>query len=238
MAVVLAGIMESFEPTYGVLNLPYLFDNREHVFSVLDGQIGRDLLDLLDPLGLKGYAFGEFGFRSMMVGPRPIVTPADVDGLKFRVPESDLYISMYNALGATPVPIPGPEIFTSLQNGVVDGTGAPIFAAVTQNYYETPLSYLSLTEHIYAALLMVGSQDMWDALGPDGQVLVQQAALEAVAHQRQRSIEDDQGFIDELINQGWEINEVDKAPFRDLVSSLYDSRPELADWVARIRDAA
>ncbi|MXZ30310.1 MAG: TRAP transporter substrate-binding protein [Acidimicrobiia bacterium] len=238
VAVVLAGIMESFVPEFGVLNLPYLFDDRDHVFATLDGPVGEDLLALLDGVDLKGLAFGEFGFRSMMTAPRPISVPADLNGIKIRVPESDLYINTMELLGATPTPIPGPEIFTSLQNGVVDATEAPIFAAVTQKYYETPLEHLSLTEHIYAALMMVGSQDMWERLGTEGQRLVKRAALEAVAHQRQRSIEDDAGYIAELSNQGWSITEVDKAPFRDAVAPLYDANPGLAGWVERIRGVA
>ncbi|MDE0667830.1 MAG: hypothetical protein OXI48_02220, partial [bacterium] len=112
------------------------------------------------------------------------------------------------------------------------------FAAVTQKYYETPLEHLSLTEHIYAALMMVGSQDMWERLGSEGQRLVKRAALEAVAHQRQRSIEDDAGYIAELSNQGWSITEVDKAPFREAVAPLYAENPDLAGWVERIRDVA
>ena len=235
IAVVLAGIMESFVPEFGVLNLPYLFDDRDHVFATLDGAVGEDLLGLLDDVDLKGLAFGEFGFRSMMTAPRSINVPSDLNGIKIRVPESDLYINTMELLGATPTPIPGPEIFTSLQNGVVDATEAPIFAAVTQKYYETPLEHLSLTEHIYAALMMVGSQDMWERLGAEGQQLVKRAALEAVAHQRQLSIEDDEGYITELANQGWSITEVDKAPFRAAVAPLYDANPDLADWVERIR---
>ena len=238
IAVVLAGIMESFVSEFGVLNLPYLFDDRDHVFATLDGPVGEDLLALLDGVDLKGLAFGEFGFRSMMTAPRPINTPADLNGIKIRVPESDLYINTMELLGATPTPIPGPEIFTSLQNGVVDATEAPIFAAVTQKYYETPLEHLSLTEHIYAALMMVGSQDMWERLGPEGQRLVKRAALEAVTHQRQRSIADDAGYVAELSNQGWSITEVDKAPFREAVAPLYAENPGLAGWVERIRDVA
>ena len=238
IAVVLAGIMESFVSEFGVLNLPYLFDDRDHVFTTLDGPVGEDLLALLDGVDLKGLAFGEFGFRSMMTAPRPINTPADLNGIKIRVPESDLYINTMELLGATPTPIPGPEIFTSLQNGVVDATEAPIFAAVTQKYYETPLEHLSLTEHIYAALMMVGSQDMWERAGPEGQAIIKQAALDAVAHQRQRSIEDDAGYVAELSNQGWSITEVDKAPFREAVAPLYAENPDLAGWVERIRDVA
>ncbi len=235
MAVVLAGILESFEPKFGVLNLPYLFDNRQHVFKVFDGKVGRQLMDLLDKHNLKGYAFGEFGFRSMMIGPRAVYNASDVNGLKFRVPESDIYISMYKNLGATPVPLPGPEIFTSLQNKVVDGTGAPIFAAVTAKYYETPLTHLSLTEHIYAALLMVGSKDMWDKLSNSNKNLVQKASLDAVAHQRKMSIENDQMYIDTLLEKGWKINLVNKKPFRDKVMPMYAKRSHLKEWVSKIR---
>ncbi len=190
MAVVLAGILESFVPDFGVLNLPYLFDNRDHVFSTLDGEVGEGLLGLLDDVQLKGYAFGEFGFRSMMTAPRPINTPADLDGIKIRVPESDLYIETMSRLGATPTPIPGPEIFTSLQNGVVE---APTVADRD------------------AALLMVGSQDLWNRAGQTGRPR---------GHRRRRRFA-------ELRNQGWSITEVDKAPFRQAVAPIYDANPDL-----------
>ena len=236
MAIVLAGILESFEPNFGVLNLPYLFDNRDHVFRVFAGTVGRELMDLLEDKNLKGYAFGEFGFRSMMIGPRAVYNPEDVNGLKFRVPESDIYISMYKNLGATPVPLPGPEIFTSLQNKVVDGTGAPIFAAVTAKYYETPLAHLSLTEHIYAALLMVGSQDLWKSLNNSQKDLIQNAALGAVKHQREMSIKNDQMYINTLLEKGWKINMVNKTPFRNKVQPMYKKREYLNEWVKKIRN--
>jgi len=235
IAVVLAGILESFEPQFGVLNLPYLFNNRKHAFDVFDGSVGRSLMNLLSKHNLKGYAFGEFGFRSMMIGPRAVYSPNDVAGLKFRVPESDIYISMYKSIGATPVPLPGPEIFTSLQNKVIDGTGAPIFAAVTAKYYETPLKHLSLTEHIYAALLMVGSKQMWDKMDSSTKKLIQKASLDAVAHQRNLSIQNDQMYIDTLLDKGWKINLVNKKPFRSMVSGMYVKRSNLKNWVNKIK---
>ena len=236
--VVFAGILESFVPEMGVVNLPFLFDGQDHVDAVFDGPVGRDLLGLAEDVGIKALAIGQFGLRSMMNSRRPIYTPSDAAGLKFRVPESDIYIRTYELVGANPVPLPGPEIFTSLQNGVVDGTGAPIFAAVTQKYYETPVKYLSLTEHIYAALLMFMSGELWDELGPAAQQLMQQAAIEAAAHQRAEAAMLDDGYLQELRNQGWEVNDVDKDAFRSAVAPIYDERPELAEWADRIRAAA
>ena len=236
--VVFAGLLESFVPEMGVVNLPFLFDGQDHVDAVFDGPVGRELLGLAEEVDIKALAIGQFGLRSMMNSQRPIVTPADAAGLKFRVPESDIYIRTYELVGANPVPLPGPEIFTSLQNGVVDGTGAPIFAAVTQKYYETPVKYLSLTEHIYAALLMFMGGELWDGLGPAAQQLVQQAAIEAAAHQRAEAAKLDAGYLAELENQGWEVNDVDKDAFRAAVAGVYDERPELAEWADRIRAAA
>ncbi len=236
--VVFAGLLESFVPEMGVVNLPFLFDGQDHVDAVFDGPVGRDLLGLAEEVDIKALAIGQFGLRSMMNSQRPIVTPDDAAGLKFRVPESDIYIRTYELVGANPVPLPGPEIFTSLQNGVVDGTGAPIFAAVTQKYYETPVKYLSLTEHIYAALLMFMGGELFDSLGPAAQQLVQQAAIEAAAHQRAEAAKLDAGYLEELNNQGWEVNQVDKDAFRSAVAPIYDERPELAEWADRIRAAA
>ncbi len=236
--VVFAGLLESFVPEMGVVNLPFLFDGQAHVDAVFDGPVGRELLGLAEDVGIKALAIGQFGLRSMMNSQRPIVTPSDSAGLKFRVPESDIYIRTYELVGANPVPLPGPEIFTAMQNGVVDGTGAPIFAAVTQKYYETPVKYLSLTEHIYAALLVFMSGELWDGLGPAAQQLVQQAAIEAAAHQRAEAALLDDGYLEELRSQGWEVNQVDKDAFRAAVAPIYDERPELAEWADRIRAAA
>ncbi|MCE2527429.1 MAG: TRAP transporter substrate-binding protein DctP [Actinomycetia bacterium] len=230
--VVFAGLLESFVPEMGVVNLPFLFDGQDHVDAVFDGPVGRDLLALAEDVDIKALAIGQFGLRSMMNSQRPIVNPDDAAA------ESDIYIRTYELVGANPVPLPGPEIFTSLQNGVVDGTGAPIFAAVTQKYYETPVKYLSLTEHIYAALLMFMGGELFDGLGPAAQQLVQQAAIEAAAHQRAEAAKLDDGYLEELKNQGWEVNDVNKDAFRTAVAGVYDERPELAEWADRIRAAA
>ena len=154
------------------------------------------------------------------------------------MPESDIDMRTYELVGANPAPLPGPEIFTSLQNEVVDGIGAPLFVAVTRKYYETPVQYLSLTEHIYAALVLFMSGELWDSLGPAAQQLVQEAAIEAAAHQRAEAAKLDVGYLAELQIQGWEVNEVDKDAFRTAVAPIYDDRPELAEWVDRIRAAA
>ena len=144
----------------------------------------------------------------------------------------------------------------ALQNGVVDGTGAPIIAAVTRKYYETPVKYLSLTEHIYAALLLFMSGELWDSLPANAalllfmsgelwdslpakaQDLIEQSAITAAAHQRAEAAKLEAGHLAEVQNQGWEVNEVDKVLFREAVAPIYDERPELAEWVDRIRAAA
>ena len=184
--VVFAGILGGLLPEVGVVSLPFLFDGQDHVDAVFDGPVGRELLGLAEGVGIKALAIGQYGLRSIMNSWRPIYIPADAADLRFGVPESDIDMRTYELVGANPVPLPGLEIFPSLQNGVVDGTGAPIFAAITQKYYETPMRYRSLTEHIYAALLLFMSGELWDSLGPAAQELVQEAAIEATApHQSQ-----------------------------------------------------
>ena len=184
--VVFAGILGGLLPEVGVVSLPFLFDGQDHVDAVFDGPVGRELLGLAEGVGIKALAIGQYGLRSIMNSWRPIYILADAADLRFGVPESDIDMRTYELVGANPVPLPGLEILPSLQNGVVDGTGAPIFAAITQKYYETPMRYLSLTEHIYAALLLFMSGELWDSLGPAAQELVQEAAIEATApHQSQ-----------------------------------------------------
>ena len=236
--VVSAGILEGLLPEVGVVSLPFLFDGQDHVDAVFDGPVGRELLGMAGGVGIKALAIGQYGLRSMMNSRRSIYVPADAADLRFGVPESDIDMRTYELVGANPVPLPGPEIFTSLQNEVVDGTGAPLFVAVTRKYYETPVQYLSLTEHIYAALVLFMSGELWDSLGPAAQQLVQEAAIEAAAHQRAEAAKLDVGYLAELQIQGWEVNEVDKDAFREAVAPIYNERPELAEWVDRIREAA
>ena len=233
--VVFAGVLESFVPEMGVVSLPFLFDGQDHVDAVFDGPVGRELLGLAEGVGIKTLAIGQYGLRSMMNSQRPIYIPFDAAGLKFGAPESDIYIRIYELVGANPVPLPDAAVVAALQNGVVDGTGAPIFAAITQKYYETPMRYLSLTEHIYAALLLFMSGELWDSLPPKAQDLIEQSAIAAAAHQRAEAAKLEAGYLAELQNQGWEVNEVDKVLFREAVAPIYDERPELAEWVDRIR---
>ena len=167
--VVFAEILEGLLPEVGVVSLPFLFDGQDHVDAVFDGPVGRELLGLAEGVGIKALAIGQYGLRSMMNSRRSIYVPADAADLRFGVPESDIDMRTYELVGANPVPLPGPEIFTSLQNEMVDGTGAPLFEAVTRKYYETPVQYLSLTEHIYAALVLFMSGELWERLGPAAQ---------------------------------------------------------------------
>ncbi len=236
--VVLAEILESFVPEMGVVSLPFLFDGQDHVDAVFDGPVGRELLGMAGGVGIKALAIGQYGLRSMMNSQRPIYIPFDAAGLRFGAPESDVYVRIYELVGANPVPLPDAEVVASLQNGAVEGTGAPLFAAVTGKYYETPVQYLSLTEHIYAALVLFMSGELWDGLPTRAQDLMEQSAIAAAAHQRAEAAKLEAGYLAELQNQGWEVNEVDKVLFREAVAPIYDERPELAEWVDRIRAAA
>jgi tripartite ATP-independent periplasmic transporter solute receptor, DctP family len=137
LVVTSTGPVSNFVPRMGVVDLPYLFKNRQHAYTVLDGPIGESLLEGFKGNGIVGLAFWENGFRCLTNSRRPIKTPEDVKGLKIRTMEN---IATFKCLGASPTPMAWSEVFTSLQQGVLDGQENPISIIYHQRIYEVQKS--------------------------------------------------------------------------------------------------
>lgn len=184
MTKVSAAIMENFAPSYQVLNLPYLFRDEEHRFRVLESEVGRQLLEEGASRRLLGLAFYDAGSRSFYTRNRPVHTPADLSGLKIRVIESPTAMRMVSALGGSPTPISWGELYTALQQGVVDGAENNPPSFYTSRHYEVA-RYYTLDEHTSIPDVLVISTLIWNRLTPQEQRWLRQAAEESAQVQKE-----------------------------------------------------
>jgi tripartite ATP-independent transporter DctP family solute receptor len=212
----------NFGPKLNILSMPYLFRDKEHAFAVLDGEIGQELADELPAKGIVNIAFWENGWRHMTNNVRPIKSASDVAGLKFRVQESPAYINFIKALKATPSPIPVGELYTALEQGVVDGQENPLAQIATNKFYEVQ-DYLSLTGHTYDPAVFLASKAVLDKLPDDLKQIVLDAAKEAGQHERDVSEKLSMEFLAELKSAGMTVEEnPDIESFRIAVEPMYE----------------
>jgi tripartite ATP-independent transporter DctP family solute receptor len=178
MCMVSGAIAGQFKPAM-VLDIPYLFSSAPVAWAVLDGSFGDDLsAAILQTTGMRNLAYGETGFRNFTNSKRAIKSPADMAGLKFRVMETPLYINMVKALGASPTPIAWPEVYTSLQQGVVDGQENPVGVIYNNKLYEVQ-KYLILDGHAYGADFMLINDKFFNSLSAEQQNIIKTAAIVA-----------------------------------------------------------
>lgn len=213
--------LESFIPHVKVLGLPYLFRDSQHYWRVLLGPIGRELLAAGQNVGLKGLCFYDAGARSFYTRNRLVNTPADLAGMKIRVQKSNMAIKMIEAMGASATPIDWGELYTSLQQGVVDGAENNPPSFYTSLHYEI-CKYYILDEHTRPPDVLLISTVVWNKLSPEFQAILQQAAGESVAFQRQLWAQKEKENLQHVEKAGVTIIRPDKKPFRDAVKSMWD----------------
>lgn len=200
-----------------VIDIPFIFQSKEHAYRVLDGEIGQGLLKELEDKGLKGLAFWEVGFRSMTNSKHPINKPEDVKGLKIRTNQNPMYVKAFQLLGANPVPMPLSELYTALETKAVDAQEHPIGIVWSAKLYEVQ-KYLSLTNHGYTPLIVVMNKAKFDGLSPELQKAVVEAAQEAGKYQRELNAKKEADILEKMKKAGVEVVEkVDVQPFKAAV---------------------
>lgn len=208
-------------PEFLIYDLPFLFRDRAHAYSVLDGEIGAGILEKMDGSGVVGLNYWENGFRHMSNSLREVKTPADSLGLKIRVMENELYISTFNAMGALPTPMAWSEVFTALQQKTIDGMENSPTIYVTSSLYDVQ-KHLSLTGHFYSPAIFGINEALLNNLPADYQQIIKEAAEEAKNYERQVHEELDNTNIEVLKEKGMLITEVDTAAFVEAVQPVYD----------------
>ena len=201
-----------------VLDLPYMFNSAEHAYKVLDGSIGRGLLDELEAHNLKGLAFWEVGFRSLTNSRRPVKTPEDIKGLKIRTTPNPAHLKAFQLFGATPTPMPLAEVFPALDNKAVDGQENPV-GIVRGNKFNEVQKYMSMTRHAYTAMPVVMNKAKFSGLTPAQQQAMTEAALAAGSFQRDLIRKTEAGDLAYLRANGMQIEEnINPEPFRKIVA--------------------
>ena len=215
------GVLENFSPNMKVLGLPYLFRDREHAFNVLDGPIGKQLLEETIFFRIKGLAYYDAGSRSFYTKSKAIRTPSDLKGLKIRVMESVTAMKMVESMGGSPTPISWGELYTSLQQEVVDGAenNPPSFFLSKQ--FEV-CKYYTLDEHTTLPDVLVSGSYFWDGLKEKQKEWLEEAVKISVDYQRKLWAESESYSLNELKKSGVEIVYPDKSEFEKMVKPVYD----------------
>ena len=228
MTKVSVGVLENFAPKMKVLGLPFLFRDRQHSFNVLDGPIGESLLNEGEKFWLKGLGYYDAASRSFYTMNKPIEKPSDLEGQKIRVMESVTAVNMVKALGGSPTPISWGELYTSLQQGVVDGAENNPPSFYLSRHYEV-CKYYSLDEHtVLPDILLIGTY-AWDKLNEQEQEWLRASVKESVKYQRILWAEAEAEALREVQKAGVKISRPDKSIFAEKVKGIYEGYKQDAE---------
>jgi len=228
--------MESFVSQMQVFGIPYLFRDSEHLWKVLTGPIGKRILLAGESKRLRGLCYYDAGARSFYA-KKAINAPSDLAGMKIRVQNSIMSIKMVQAMGGSPTPVPWGELYTALDQGVVDGAenNSPSFR--TSRHYEV-CPYYCLDEHSCLPDILVISTRVWNKLSPEQQTILQEAIDESVEYQRKIWAEAELKDLETVQQQGARIVRPDKAPFRESVRSVWKEfeGTEIGELIQQIQE--
>jgi tripartite ATP-independent transporter DctP family solute receptor len=223
------GPMGGFEKKFLLFDFPFLFKDKKHVYSVLDGEIGQHILSLLEAKGMHGLAWMENGFRNLTNAKRPTNGVDDVKGLKIRTMENKVHMAMWRVLGVDPTPMAWSEVFTALQQGTIDGQENPIPVIYTSKLYEVQ-KHLALTRHVFSPAMIIVSKALFDSLPAEYKTVFEEAAREAALYEREVCDKMENDFIDGLKQNGMEVTTPDLTSFQEACKSVYDEfRGELGE---------
>jgi len=208
------GPISGFSPSMAILDIPFLFENHAHVDRVLDGPVGKQLMEDLDKTGLKALAFWENGFRNLTNSKRPVRTPEEAKGLKIRTMENKIHLTAWKAIGVNAVPMAWGEVYGALQQGTIDGQENPV-AVIYSSQLNEVQKYLSLTQHVYSPAIVIVSAKRWQGLSPEDREVLAKTALEVASFQRRLGRENEEKQVTELERKGMKVvRKIDKELWR------------------------
>lgn len=209
MAVSPSSFFAGWDPAFAVIELPYMYASKDIALDVLNGEAGDKMLSRLEDQGLVGLGWLENGLRHVTNNVRPIVTPADLEGVKLRTMKVPAHVDTFTALGANPTPMNFGEVYSALQQGVIDGQENPIALIDSQRFYEVQ-KHVSLTAHVFTVYIPVISQDFFSGLSDEYQALVKTSMQAAAEHQQELVNGEEAGQLQKIRDQG--VNVVDLTP--------------------------
>lgn len=220
-AILTSGYLESIVPTVQSIDLPFVFKDEKTAESMLDGDLGKKLFADMGARGIKGLAWGWYGWRQMEISERPVKTPDDMKGLKIRIQPGPVFAAMFKALGAIPVPLDGSEVYLGLSQHTVNGVEFPLPTAVTFKVYEVT-KYLALTRHSYNAGALMVSNARWNQLTPAEQQIFQEAANDVLPWWRSTIAQRSKEALTFLTSHGMQATDTDFASFQAKMKTVWD----------------
>ncbi|GAA4110257.1 TRAP transporter substrate-binding protein [Aminobacter aganoensis] len=224
-----------------IFDFPFMFANREEAGAVLNGPIGRKMLDRMSEIGLTGLAWSEFGFRNLTNGQKPIKSVDDISGLKLRVMQNPVALDTWKALGANAVTMSFSEVFSALETKALDGQENPLAHIYANRIYEVQ-KYITVTNHVYSPVAIVASKTWFEGLSEADRKAVMTAAADASAYQAKLIAENEGKITDQLKATGIEIDampDAELAKMREIVKPVVDKYTASvgADFVAEFTAA-
>ncbi len=221
VVVTSTGPLGNFVPEVFALDLPFLFRDYDHARAVLDGEIGQELLAKIGENNIIGLAWSENGFRHITNSQRPVRTPEDLQGLKLRTMENRVHMEAFSGMGAAPTPMAFPELFTAMQQGVVDGQENPVTVITASKFWEVQ-KHVSLTGHVYSPAAVLASPVLYDGLTDEQKGWFDEAAKASAAATRAEVNRLEEAGVAMLLENGMEvITDIDKEPFAALAQASY-----------------
>lgn len=227
--------LQNWAPMAALLAVPYAYQSLEHMDEVASGSVGQDIkAEIIDKAKVRPIAYFARGPRNL-TSKRPITSPSELDGMKLRVPNVPLFVDVWKSLGASPTPMAFSEVFTSLQNGVIDGQENPLALIRSANFNEVQ-GYVNQTEHVRSWIYMTIAESTWSKMSDEDQAAVESAAAVAQEYERGlllESLAEDQAYLE---SKGMEFVEVDGAAFQAAAKDavLANVAPEIKPIVEKM----
>jgi tripartite ATP-independent transporter DctP family solute receptor len=223
LLVTSTGPLGGFSPSINILDFPFLFRDFNHVDLVMDGAIGRKLLNDFEKANITALAFWENGFRHLTNSKRPVKNVEDGKGLKIRTMENKVHLAAWKAAGLNPTPMAWGEVYTALQQGVIDGQENPIAVIHSTKLWDAGQKYFSFTAHVYSPSPLVMSKKKFDAMPKEDQQLFLRTGLEVAKFQRKLNRDAEEAKMKEMASKGVTvIREVDRESFKKAMAPTFD----------------
>lgn len=207
MAIPPSSFFAGWDPAFAVIELPYMYASKEIAFDVLDSDTGEAMLDRVENQGLVGLGWLELGVRNVTNNVRPVSTPEDLEGVKLRTMKVPAHVATFETLGANPTPMNFGEVYSALQQGVIDGQENPLAIITSQRFYEVQ-KYLSTTGHVFAVYMPVISKPFFDGLSDEHQQLIRKSMATARDYQAELVASEDTAQLEQIRAAGVEVLEL------------------------------
>lgn len=222
---VTTGFFGSWVPEMGALEIGYLFKDRAHSFRAFDGPLGEEVATRVEEHGVELLGYFEAGMRHLTNSKKPVAGPDDLAGLKIRTPKSTYHLKTLEMMGANATPMAFNELYTAMEQGVVDGQENPLSNIYNAKFSEVN-DYLSLTGHLHLTHMVLYSAELWKELTPEQQEIIRSSVLDAAKVERAKVASDDASLLEELKKEGMQVTEPDREAFAATVAPLRDQAIE------------